>query len=337
MISSGILTTDRCRCGALRFTKFRVARGFTLVELLVVIAIIGMLVGLLLPAVQQAREAARVMQCNNNLKQQALAAKNIEAQLKHYPSGGWGAWWTGDADLGLGDKQPGGWTYSLLPFLEQTALWQLGGNGVEETDSDQREGAKTRAETSVPVFCCPSRRPAVLHPYTGATLNNSTKNESCGKPDYAANTADGYGAFGNSPSTVADGIKTAADSSASKKYGVIFQKSMTKEGEIRDGSSNTYLCGEKYLDSNRYLDGTGDGDDLTQWNGADDDGYRCCHILPLQDRAGANYDNMFGSAHAGSFGMAMCDGSVQRISYSIDLETHKYLGRKADGQAVVLP
>ncbi len=101
-------------------------QAFTLVELLVVITIIGILISLLLPAVQSAREAARRLQCSNNLKQFGLAALNHEEANGFLPSSGWGWTWVGDPDRGFGARQPGGWIYNLLPYLEQETLHSLG-------------------------------------------------------------------------------------------------------------------------------------------------------------------------------------------------------------------
>ena len=89
--------------------------GFTLVELLVVIAIIGILIAMLLPAVQAAREAARRLQCSSQLKQIGVAFHNHAATHRHYPTGGWGWRWIGDPDRGYGKAQPGGWVYNILP------------------------------------------------------------------------------------------------------------------------------------------------------------------------------------------------------------------------------
>ncbi|MGH7194637.1 MAG: type II secretion system protein, partial [Candidatus Saccharimonadales bacterium] len=113
-LSPAAARQPRGACGSLRPNT----AGFTVLELLVVISIIGMVVSLLLPAVQQAREAGRRVQCQNNLKQQALAVQGIESATGRYPTAGWGAWWVGDPDRATGVHQPGGWVYCTLPYLE---------------------------------------------------------------------------------------------------------------------------------------------------------------------------------------------------------------------------
>ncbi|MDO5114345.1 MAG: DUF1559 domain-containing protein, partial [Planctomycetia bacterium] len=300
-------------------------KGFTLVELLVVIAIIGMLVGLLLPAVQQAREAARQMQCNNNLRQLALASLNVESSSRTLPGGGWGYAWIGDPDAGVGKKQPGSWCYSILPALEQNALYQLPADGEvpENPQTQQKTGATEMQKVAIPTFYCPSRRPAKPYPAKQPRpKNNYDLYSPCGKTDYAGNLGTwlenpGMTGGGEGPaiSEVATWRKNNSWEDHSSKYtGIFYIFSQTTIGEIRDGMSNTYLLGEKFLNPDCYEDlkygnstedGNGD-DDYNLFCGADVDylrptftgSYNSSNVfqqgsparLPAQDREGFDTD-----------------------------------------------
>src|SRR5687768_3450077 len=131
-------------------------RGFTLVELLVVIAIIGILVALLLPAIQAAREAARRSQCQNHLKQIITGWLLHENTHKHLPVGGFNPTHSGDPDLGFGEKQPGGWCYNIMPFIEEGTLHAMGAGQPLAT---KRQVFMVRDKTPVTIYYCPTRRP----------------------------------------------------------------------------------------------------------------------------------------------------------------------------------
>ena len=124
-------------------------------ELLVVITIIGILIALLLPAVQAAREAARQMQCKNHLKQIALGFLQHEERQKIFPSGGWNHLMLGDPDRGFGRRQPGGWEFSILPYIKQQALYDLG-KGL--TGAAKATVNTQRVQTPLGIFNCPTRR-----------------------------------------------------------------------------------------------------------------------------------------------------------------------------------
>lgn len=170
--------------------------AFTLVELLVVIAIIGVLVALLLPAVQAARESARRAQCKNNLKQIGLGFMMHEDTQGFLPSGGWSAWVVGDPERGFGKGQPGGWAYQILPYVEQKAVYDLPADGdADRITTTQREGAVQMQATPIDIYNCPSRRTAKTYQFTlngGWNPRNSGPIEWIAKSDYAANAGDAF-------------------------------------------------------------------------------------------------------------------------------------------------
>ncbi|MGH7139477.1 MAG: DUF1559 domain-containing protein, partial [Pirellulales bacterium] len=164
--------------------RTRVRRGFSLIELLVVTGVLSVLTGLLLPAVQAARESARRTECSNHLKQIAHAFQLHENVYRHLPTGGWGWAWHGDPDRGFHRGQPGGWVYNVLPFIEQEAL-RIEGVGL--SDPLKRAAGARVASTALSSFNCPSRRPAQPYPYVDpAGFYNIDRPTVVARTDYAA-------------------------------------------------------------------------------------------------------------------------------------------------------
>ena len=306
-------------------------RAFTLVELLVVIAIIGILVALLLPAVQAAREAARRMQCKNHLKQWALGAQTHHDAQNHLPSGGWGWHWAGDPDRGFGASQPGGWFFNSLPFIEEVAIHDL---GADLTGREKRDATRQMMESPVSILNCPSRRPSIPYP-TYETMINSSEAIATARTDYAACAGDLMYETISGPSSLEEGDTTYdwPDLPYSKNTGIDTLRSTITLGKITDGTSNTYLVGEKYLNPGDYTAGLLSGSsDENAFNGFSTDHIRWTHFdyFPLQDRPGLELTPNFGSAHPNGFHMTMCDGSVHVISYGIEPFVHAQLGNRHD-------
>jgi prepilin-type N-terminal cleavage/methylation domain-containing protein/prepilin-type processing-associated H-X9-DG protein len=321
----------------------RRAAAFTLVELLVVITIIGILIALLLPAVQAAREAARKLQCSNHLKQLALGCLSHEQAQGFLPTAGWAWWWAGDPDRGFDRRQCGGWCYNILPYIEQAPLHEI---GAGLTLSAKKAALVTVAQTPLDALYCPSRRSAILYPNT-QTMCNVNAVADASRTDYAANGGIN-GPYWWSPPWPSDGDPSFADVAGyawpkmPATTGVSFPTCTLRMPDITDGASNTYLLGEKYLCADHYLDGYEGTDNNMTYEGYDWDNTRwsnwdsttSSYSPPYEDAPGYSDWINFGSAHAGSLNMALCDGSVRSINYSIDTTVHAHLCDRGDGMAI---
>ena len=273
-------------------------RGFTLVELLVVISIIGVLVSLLLPAVQAAREASRRTHCQNNLKQFGVAFHNHHSSREVYFSGGWN--WNDpptyeDRTPLTGAKQRAGWGFQVLPYIEQQAVWSAG--PVEAVGA------------TLSVFFCPSRRsPQSVEiadkfqpPLTGGMLRH-------GLCDYAASNRE--------------------------TTGVIKRFTPVGLNEVVDGTSQTLLIAEKRI--NLSLLGEAQDDDNEGYSvGWNEDTIRRTDKPPAPDHAeSGDGEKLFGSSHPGAVNAVFADGSVRSVSYDLDEKIFENLGNISDGAQI---
>ncbi|MEZ6093043.1 MAG: DUF1559 domain-containing protein [Pirellulaceae bacterium] len=204
-------------------------RGFTLIELLVVIAIIGILVGILLPAVQQVRETARRAQCSNNVRQLGLACMNFESSLQVFPASGWT-----QAGPGNPAGKYVGWRPLILPYVEQENLRQL-----YDTSSDWWQGTNvTAASVPVPLFTCPSApsRTAVLSAIAHPPRPAMTFANPIAPTDYEA-------IMGIKPSSINSHLPSPLYNN-SNRYSVMYRNSRTRFRDILDGTSNTVMIVE---------------------------------------------------------------------------------------------
>jgi hypothetical protein len=328
-----------------------------LVELLVVIAIIGILVALLLPAIQAAREAARRATCTNQVKQIALAWHLHHDTHKILPSGGWGYNYMADPDRGTGEKQPGSWAYSCLPFMEEQDVHGIGAGIAGPTSPAKKVALTDLSSRPVTGFYCPSRRAAQALPriHTGPQGVNADHTPVQGRSDYAANIGPWYNNdyrftqwYGGPASfTRADqgiGFEKSRTDGPLKNWmemigGIVYQAVEYNLKQVTDGTAQTYMVGEKYLRPDAYtsgLDPPDIGDDQSCWAGDDLDMNRIAddQVPPLPDQLGLPYFYGFGSAHPGVFQISFCDASVQSVSYEIDPVTHERLGGRRDGEVV---
>jgi prepilin-type N-terminal cleavage/methylation domain-containing protein len=289
-------------------------KAFTLVELLVVIAIIGILVALLLPAIQAAREAARRTECNNKLKQLGLALHNYHDTYKLLPPGG----------MSGGNRL--GWQVLILPFLEMQALHsQINFEAYTGNGYDTAVSGSLQTEP-VPPYICPSAVRAKWFENGSNTIY----------------TTHYYGIMGPKGTNVATGGTYRWDNTSAAGHGghalqgAMLRRDSVGLNEVLDGTSNTFLVGEMSwsrtkdnLDNTSFrkwyrgCDGSAaastknilDGINITRYNGSN------------------NFNDVsFGSEHPGGCQFARCDASVKFVSDNIDIGVYKATASKDGGE-----
>src|SRR3989304_3512015 len=236
-------TTDHCLHSAMK--RLTQSPGFTIVELLVVIGIIGILIALLLPAVQAARESARRAQCKNNCKQLAVGVLHHVQVQQHYPTGGWGWLWVGDPDRGFKMRQTGGWFYNILPYLEQHGIYLLPQDRIPNTITDQQKaGANAMCLTPLAIANCPSRRPSINFdkPFRGTFVafnaaDNDPNYNMAARSDYAINSGSQmFDEFFEGPASLAEGDDPAYTwHDVSSCSGISFERREIMPGHFTTG------------------------------------------------------------------------------------------------------
>jgi prepilin-type N-terminal cleavage/methylation domain-containing protein/prepilin-type processing-associated H-X9-DG protein len=285
--------------------------GFTLVELLVVIAIIGILMALLAPAVQYAREAARRVSCFNNLKQVGLAAIQHESVKKEYAN-----------KVEVARNQPS-WIVAIFPFMEEKALFDEWAANVgypkPHTPPPVTRSYNAIVATPIASLYCPTRRPVANYPTRNLGPAAHT--------DYALN-----GGASKLPDQFLVQLPGIWERNGPLGGGAAIRTKPVRLKDVKDGVSKTYLIAEKAVSRDQYTTGLDQGDNGSIFDCPRGNCVRFAKRVPGPDVVQAQNCwncHSFGSAHATSFNAVFCDGSVHSITFDISFPAHAALASRA--------
>jgi len=316
-------------------------RAFTLIELLVVIAIIGLLMALLVPAIQGAREMARRSQCSNNMKQIALAVTTFESSTKSFPSGNsvLSAFQPQQPPLDPANPAPVtpeltiydgsiGWPVFILEYMEQTSLYDRidmeklaytfdggpgsGFEGKEHGDTDNRYAAENMPN----IFACPSAERT--KPFN--TQKDYAVNGGSGKPEQELNNMDGifYCNSSTRPSDIKDGLTNTFMLLESCHLGVKVTEDANGKRTTEKASYNPFF----------WVNNAGQGY-VVPYDGE--------NRLRINNRKDAVLNRAARSDHSGGINAAMCDGSVHFIQQKIDFNLYQGLATRSGNETVTIP